>query len=501
MHKPSLFLGLALVLCCLGCGTGSSSTGGFGGGGTTGSFTNSNLKGSYVYEIVGVDITDNGAPFREAGVFVADGSGNISGGEDDFAEGSTVVSNQVSATSGAYSVSNDGTAVLTLTFNNGGGLQIAMSVVSAPTVYLAVSSVDPQGNPTGLSVNGSGFAVPQTTSALATPSGTFVFRSQNLNTALGGLQPIASAGVFTLSSGTVTSGNEDQLTFGSSDTQLSLTGGLFNAPDAMGRGTATLTDSNAHTSSLFYYIVDGTHLHLFSSASGNIGLGRAVGQTSTTFSGSYVFGSKGDDAFALGGVATVGQFTANAGSITSGGSFDSVVDSGSPVNGSYSGGSFTEVANGRVALTLNPSSGTSVQEIYWVVSPSLAFFITNDSTKVETGTATAQSVTSFSNSSANGTFGFAMDGFNTTDIFDRVGNLHWDGSGHVGLTEFLNQTGNQQLSGNLSGTYSMGSNGRAVVNVANLSSNLVVYLASGTEGYMLQADSGVEINGMMGAAQ
>ncbi len=48
------------------------------GGGTTGSFSNTNLKGNYAYEIVGIDITDN-APFREAGVFVADGSGNITG--------------------------------------------------------------------------------------------------------------------------------------------------------------------------------------------------------------------------------------------------------------------------------------------------------------------------------------------------------------------------------------------------------------------------------------
>jgi hypothetical protein len=502
MRKFSLLsIGLASLLICGGCGSGGSSgSGGFGGGGTSGSFSNTSLKGSYAYEIAGFDINDN-APFREAGVFVADGSGNITGGEDDFAEGSNLVSNVVTATTGAYSVSSDGTASVTLTFNNGGGIQVALSVVSAPTIYLAASAIDPLGTPTSLSVNGSGFAVPQSTSPFSAPSGTFAFRSQSLNTSLGGLQPIANVGVFTVSNGTVSAGAEDQITFGSADGQLNLTGGLFNAPDAMGRGTATLTDSNSHTSTFFYYVVDGTHIHLFSSTSGTIGLGRAVAQTATAFSGGYVFGSLGDDSTSLGGVNTAGQFTASSGAISSGGSFDSVQDGGAPVNGSYTGGSYTVAPNGRVALTLNPSSGSAIHEVYWVVSPSLAFFLTDVASKVETGTATLQSVSSFTKSSVNGTFGFVMDGFNTTDLYDRVGNVHWDGAGNLGLTEFVNVTGNQTLSGIIMGSYTMSGNGRAVGSLNGLSSNLIFYMASGTEGYMVQADSGVEINGRMGATE
>jgi len=260
-----------------------------------------------------------------------------------------------------------------------------------------------------------------------------------------------------------------------------------------------LTDSNAVTSSFSYYVVDSTHLHFFSSTPGTIGVGRAEAQTATSLSGSYVFGSKADDSSFLGGVNTAGQFTTSGSSI-SGGQFDSVQDGGSPSMGTYTGGSFTTAPNGRVVVNLTPSSGSAVQEIYWVVSPSLAFFITNDPTKAEAGTATAQSSSAFSNSSVNGTFGFAMDGFNTTDLYDRVGNVHWDGAGHLGLTEFVNVTGNQNLSGIINGTYTIASNGRAVGSIGGLSSNLVFYLASGTEGYMLQADSGYEINGMMGTA-
>ena len=503
MNKLFLLSALILLLFCAGCGAGSSSSsGGFGGGGTSGSFSNASLKGNYAYEIAGYDLsTGQAVPFREEGAFVADGSGNITGGEDDFAEGSQLVHNVVTTTTtgAAYSVSSDGTALLTLVFNTGGGLQVALSVVSSPTVYLAVTAVEP--GVTQLVVNGTGFAVPQTTSAFAAaPSGTFVFRTQNLNTTLG--LPVANVGALTVSSGAVSAGSEDQLIFGAADNQLTLTG-AFNAPDSLGRGTGTLTDNNGVPSAFYYYMVDSNHLHFFSSTPGTIGVGRAVAQTSTSLSsGSYVFGSKGDDS-TLGGVNTVGQFAASGGSISSGGSFDSVQDAQSPVSGTFTGGTYTAASNGRVVVSLTPSSGNSISEIYWVVSPSLAFFITNDPTKVEAGTATLQSSTSFTKSSVSGTFGFAMDGFTTVSslaFYDRVGNLHWDGAGNLGLTEVVNVSGSPSTSGTLMGTYTVGSNGRAVGNISGLSSNLVVYLASGSEGYMLQGDSGVEINGMMGTA-
>jgi hypothetical protein len=505
MNKLFLLVALISLLFCAACGTssGSGSTG-FGGGGTTGTFTNSSLKGNYAYEIVGSDLTD-GLPFREVGAFVADGSGNVTSGEDDFAEGSSVVSNIDTATTTgqAYSVSSNGTALLTLSFNNGGGIQLGLSVVSSPTIYLAVSGIAPLG--TVLQANGTGFLVPQTTTAFAAPTGTFVFRLQDevASSALGTTQvtPSALVGTFTAAAGVVSAGSVDENSSGVVS-QVSLSSGLFNAPDALGRGTGTITDSNAVTRPFYYYLVDGNHLHLFS-IGGTIGVGRAVAQTGTTLSGSYVFGSRGDDSFSLGGVNTVGQFTASNGSISSGGPFDYVQDAGTPVSGTFTGGTYTPTAGlpGRVTVSLTPSVGNVIQEIYWVVSPSLAFFLTDDPTKVETGTATAQSGSFASNSAVNGTFGFAMDGFNATGsgaLYDRVGNLHWDGAGNLGLSEFLNVSGSVTTSGTLMGTYTLASTGRAVGNISNLSSNLVFYLASASSGYILQADPSVEIDGNMG---
>ena len=215
MNKLSLLIALISLLFCAACGTGSGSgSSGFGGGGTSGSFTNASLKGNYAYEIVGSDLT-NGLPFREVGAFVADGSGNVSSGEDDFAEGSSVVSNIVTPTTTgqAYSVSSDGTALLTLSFNNGGGIQLGLSVVSSPTVYLAVSAIAPAG--TVLQANGTGFLVPQTTTAFAAPTGTFVFRMQDVlaTSALGTTQvtPSAKVGTFTAAAGVLSAGTEDEI--------------------------------------------------------------------------------------------------------------------------------------------------------------------------------------------------------------------------------------------------------------------------------------------------
>ncbi len=509
MNKLALLIALISLLFCAACGTGSGSgSTGFGGGGTSGSFTNASLKGNYAYEIIGSDLTD-GLPFREVGAFVADGSGNVSSGEDDFAEGSSVVSNIVTATTTgqAYSVSSNGTALLTLSFSNGGGIQLGLSVVSSPTVYLAVSAIAPLG--TVLQANGTGFLVPQTTTAFAAPTGTFVFRMQDVvaTSALGTTQvtPSAKVGTFTAAAGVLSAGTEDENSAGVVS-QVTLSSGLFSAPDALGRGTGSFTDSNAVTSPFFYYLVDGNHLHLFSSIQGTIGVGRAVAQTGTSLSGSYVFGSRGDDSFSLGGVNTVGQFTASNGSITAGGPFDLVQDGGTPVGGTFTGGTYAPTAGlaGRFTVNLTPSTGSAIQEIYWVVSPSLAFFITDDPTKVEAGTATSQSGSFSSNSAVNGTFAFAMDGFNTIGtgaLYDRVGNLHWDGAGNLGLTEFLNVSGSVTTSGTLMGTYTLAPTGRAVGNINNLSSNLVFYLASSGQAYILQADPSVEIDGNMGTMQ
>ena len=73
----------------LACG--SSNGGGVPGFIPKGNFSNASLNGQYVYQIEGFDFTTNlsGVPYREAGVFTADGNGDITSATDDFSEGNT----------------------------------------------------------------------------------------------------------------------------------------------------------------------------------------------------------------------------------------------------------------------------------------------------------------------------------------------------------------------------------------------------------------------------
>ena len=90
MRQLSFAFGLVTLTFCLACGSGSKSPIFV----PKGNFSNASLSGQYVYQISGFDfrINGNGLPYREAGVFVADGNGNITGGADDFSEGSAGVS-------------------------------------------------------------------------------------------------------------------------------------------------------------------------------------------------------------------------------------------------------------------------------------------------------------------------------------------------------------------------------------------------------------------------
>jgi hypothetical protein len=475
MRKLSVALGLVSLLFCLGCGS-SNRTNNFV---PRGNFSNASLNGQYVYEITGTDFSFNpaGVSFSEAGVFTADGNGHITTGIDDFTEGSSSLA--TNPVSGSYSIASDGTGRIALSIAPG-SINLAVTLVSSSRAYL----IDGDSF-----ANAGGIAEKQDPTAIAAiPTGTFTFRLHNVASLQG---PESGVGAFTVSGGTVT-GSEDVNRSGAFDNGTGnpltlLAGSSLAAPGSNGRGTGTFIDSAGVTSHFVYYIVNAGNLRLLSSDSGTIGLGRAEKQNGTlAFSGSYAFGSKGDTNF-VGGVNTVGVLTANNGSITAG-TFDAVQDGNPSTDISITSGSYTPVSNGRTTVTFN---GT-IQDIVWLVSPARAFFLVNDSSKVEDGTLDLQSGP-FSNSTMNGQFAFVMDGFDPNPK-DRVGTLQWDGSGNLTLNEFVNAAGLTNIFV-LPGTYSVSSNGRTTAVVRNLSSNLVFYLISGTDAYLLQNDTAVEVSG------
>jgi acyl-CoA synthetase (AMP-forming)/AMP-acid ligase II len=80
---------------------------------------------------------------------------------------------------------------------------------------------------------------------------------------------------------------------------------------------------------------------------------------------------------------------------------------------------------------------------------------------------------------------------------DRVATLQWNGSGKLTLNEFINVNGSTNVPGFLSGSYSVGSNGRATGKITGSvnSVNLVFYMVSGSQGYVLENDPNTAVSG------
>jgi hypothetical protein len=469
----------------------------------TGNYSNASFKGSYVYEIRGI-LADN-TPYREAGVITSDGNGNITGGIDGFANPNTGGAIQSSASvTGTYTIANDGTGQILLGSTGLGTLasvsQISLAVTLASTSQARLMEADNF-------ASGAGSAELQTATAISSaPNGTFVFRmhqeidAQNSTSA-------SQVGFFTIASGSLSSGSMDQNLFPVGTSLLTLTGGTFSAPSSLGTGTGSFTDSTPFTTNFMYYIVNSAKFILLVSNSGAVGSGSAelqTGAVSSGLQGTYAFGSSGDDFQFNNEVATVGQFT-GSGATISAGQLDALQDGQNySQDVSFTGAATTATNNpspeGRVQVTLN-ESGISVPVIFWMVSPTRAFFLDNLTTRAEDGTADLQTITSFSGATFKGQFALLMDGIDTNpEGLARVGTLQFDGSSKLTLIELVNasQSGTGATNpGALAGTYQVGSGGRFTGSLSNSGGGLDVvgYAVSGSQAYVMQTDQGDNTSG------
>lgn len=481
---------LGLMILALGCGSGSSFVP------VKGPFSKSSLSGSYTYILQGIDTS--GLPYTEGGVLTADGNGNITSGTDDFNQNGATASNAIT---GTYNVIPDGSGTISFTLTNvappNNTFQFAINLVNTSQFYLTESDSF---------ANGAGIGDKQNSAAMtATPAGTFAFRVHAYGTPNG---PVGTVGQLVSTAGTATGSVEILRNGTMSPGTLS---GSFQPPDSTGRGALTYIDSATNvTANYKYYIIDGSTIRLLGFDGNVLALGRAEHQSGGPFSaaslaGNYAFGTVGNLSTNDGGLTrTVGAFTASGGSISAG-VYDSVVNGNVVTNNplqSPSAGSYTVTTNGETQLTLNPSGGVAIQEVLWLVSPSRAFVLVNDPTKVEDGTMDLQTSNSFSNSSLSGQYGLVMEGITTSNYLTRVGTFIPDGKGTVTINELVNAfttTGGSSFNNpSLTGTYTMGSNGRVAATIVPSSSpniDLVLYLVSANQAYILQGDSGFEVSG------
>jgi hypothetical protein len=460
-----------------------------------------------------------GYPYREAGVFTADGAGNITAGVDDFeGEAASGSSTTLSGSfTGTYSVNNDGTGSLFLgptwlgniSGSSGNQVAFAITLVSSSKVELM------EGDPFAV---GAGTGELQDSSAIgAAPSGTFIFRVHQEITASGNQPPASQVGGVTIASGSGSGAMDQNLGGGLSSPPVTWT---FGAPDQFGTGAATLTDSSGNNTAFIYYIVNSGKFDLLTSNAAAVGGGSAEAQTgavSSGLSGSYAFGSRGDDVNYTSGlygtVGTVGVFTATAGAIS--GTQDSDQDGNLKSLATFPGtcvgvGSAGGI-NGRVVITNgsgSPCSG-NVTDVFWMVSPSRAFFLDEGGGAYDDGSADLQTTNSFANASMKGQFALVMDGWDFSGVsfgippqlLARIGTLQFDGSSSLILSELANGSssgGGASNPGTLGGSYSASANGRVTGTVSNPGNpplDVVMYAISGSQAYALQSDSGLVTSG------
>lgn len=464
------------IFLMVGCGSSSS------GVPVKGGFSKSSLSGSYAFTVKGYGFNSGTSAaanfFIEGGVFTSDGNGTITAGTDDFVEavGNTTQAFQPAPIAGSYSIKSDGTGELQ--FNIAGGTETFFITLSG-TGHLYMEEDDGFGT-------SAGSAYLQTSTAI--PSGTFVFRTHDV-------QVSATMGRMAISAGAV-SGSYVMVQNGAAVNGSIGVGGSMTTP-AAGRGTVTYA-VNGVTHTAEYYVVSTSEFLLLDETPDILSIGMVEQQSAITFSaaslsGSYAFGSSGETA--TGFVNTVGVFTAD-GSSNIAETYDSVQDGTVSTNASAAW-TYSINSDGSGSFSL----GKVVQREIWMVSPTRVYFIALNGANVEDGTIDQQSGT-FSNTSLGTQAAFFMDGFDGVNILlkDRVGTLVPSGTDSLGtnyVTSFFdpNALAGGANSNVFTGTYSVANNGRTTTQLNGFTNNIVLYLTTTSTGYMLQADTGINMSG------
>src|SRR5215472_17185701 len=267
---PAVLAALAILSSC---GSGSSGT-------TnpvappTGSFSNSNLNGTYVFSVSGIDVT--GLPYAVAGTLAANGSGGITAGTIDV-NGADITNSSGTPTpvadspitgNSSYKVNVDGRGQIALATSPLG--TITLDFVLQDSSHGLLTEFD-------TNATGSGTLDLQST---ATPSGPYAFNLSGSDFSNGtAANPFATIGNFTVGSGGAITGLEDFNDNGIAYPNDSLTGTVVAGPSAT---PATVLATSTFTLTFDVFVIDSTHLKFIEMDAGSNLVGDAYAATSAT---------------------------------------------------------------------------------------------------------------------------------------------------------------------------------------------------------------------------
>jgi len=502
--------------------------------------TPSLLKGQYAFVLEGF------ASFGMVGSVTLDGNGNVTSGEADASANGFY--SAIPSITGAYTLDSTGHGTLALVLNTtccGSTLAQTHSISCVSTssttglcTHLLISEAD-QFN--GLTIGGVGSMDLQSAGpsfSAAQVSGGYSFTltgfsaaavkaagGTGLNGSWGGI--FAADGV-----GTISSGIFDTNTAGGAPGYSSVPfTGTFTPPDANGRGTLVFTTNGG--TSYAYYIVTPEVLRLTSMTNlgyaGNTGSAYGQGSVATTnaaLTGSFVFGDFGFDVPGN-AMGAAGLFTTDGkGNITGGISDTNDSGNSGALELGVSWASSTYSISGSARGTITGPSGETYN--VYLTDPNLdlldpnntsggggALFLETDSTFSTIGTLLPQPAASAANFA--GLYGLLLSDQNNPAHSDGgfVGNLvAAEGSGvFSGEGAFQGQGTNSAnlIVGPVAGTYVADSSnpGRftGTITTAPAFPNAALgsttpgaeqvsyYLASGSEGFIVQTDTAAPVTG------
>jgi hypothetical protein len=328
--------------------------------------TGTALNGQYAFFIEGADTTDF---YIAAGSLIADGNGNITGGEEDYCD--LGIPTCVSAVlSGTFSTGSDNRGAITVSSTTLGPQTLQMVVTS--TSHALIIEFD--GTATS-----SGTLDLQDTSAFSGSaiSGGYSMAVNGIDlqaevpAALGGIMMADGANGFT----NVTLDINDGGTVQTEPTVFTATG----VPDSFGR--VVMNDPNFQ---FVYYIVNAKALRLLEADTFFLTGGSAITQgtsslTVANLAGNSVFLEAGSTTKNSGSLGLAGQVTAdNNGNVSPG--FTDVNEGGSVASGSIAGSTFSGFSSARGSLTLSGGVASTVEDFQvYLVDPGTNILDPNNS--------------------------------------------------------------------------------------------------------------------------
>ncbi len=378
-----------------------------------GPYSDASLQGQYAFSMSGVDL--NGAYIARVGSFLADGTGNITGGlEDVLALSTGGPASVVSFTGGNYQIQSNGRGLIVLNASDGGALQLNMVMQSTSTGFLVETDLNATSSGTFNQQKPSDFSA----SALAHP---YVFEASgvsfsNLNAApLGLVGKITPDGSATITGGVMDT-NDGNVAAPSGATAISP--GTYSL-DSNGNGSNFGRGTMVFNGRTFaFYIVDATHFKMLEEDASGGSMGDALQQAgavptqSSQFSGSFVYLIGGASVLGTQGpVSRVARFTSDGNGGLSNISLDDNNDGNythvSP-GGNISAATYAiDTANsgsGRGTFTFKDSGTGTYSDVFYMVSPTQAMVQETSNGIIGDGPLYAQTGAPFSLAGSAGTY-------------------------------------------------------------------------------------------------